>query len=248
MHGDDSEQRLEAEAVRFAEELTLTVRAVVGEPCPPFQVSSHGVFVAVAQGPNEGIVLCREGKPLVRLEAEYDCEWDRSATYLKVLNSRISLFPSEESETVPLFRYEYDRKGSPNLPDAHLHVHDDPTHHSRLATLMNRAGKRSRRSRARVRKGTAQRSDFHFPLGGDRFRPTLEDVLHVLVEELGVDKIKGWHERLAFGRSQWRERQLASAVRDSPEIAAKALEELEYTVAPPGGKHPPTNTERLHAL
>jgi hypothetical protein len=45
-------------------------------------------------------------------------------------------------------------------------------------------------------------SDLHFPVGGSRFRPSLEDVLDMLVRELGVDHEPGWRDALARAASQ----------------------------------------------
>lgn len=117
---------------------------------------------------------------------------------------------------------------------------------------MSAAGTRSRRSRRRLNASdegaTVPRlGDLHFPLGGARFRPCLEDVLQMLADELGVDVESGAYEALAEGRERWRLDQLAAAVRHSPETAAAVLQELGYTVERPAGGALPNRTERLRA-
>ncbi|RIV37223.1 hypothetical protein D2L64_16835 [Micromonospora radicis] len=87
---------------------------------------------------------------------------------------------------------------------------------------------------------------FHFPLGGHRFRPCVEDALQAVVEEFCVETNDGWQDAIAEGREQWRQLQLLSAVRDAPAIAAKALEDLEYKVVPPTSA-PALNASRLRA-
>jgi hypothetical protein len=53
---------------------------------------------------------------------------------------------------------------------------------------MSRAGRDSRRGRALANNHSVPAMrELHFPVGGPRFRPCLEDVLEMLVVELGVD-------------------------------------------------------------
>ncbi|RRD29414.1 hypothetical protein [Actinomyces bowdenii] len=77
----------------------------------------------------------------------------------------------------------------------------------------------------------------HFPLGGARFRPCLEDVVELVVNEFGLDTQPDWQERVRDGRAQWRRVQLAAAVRDDPQTARRALDGL--------GAEAPTDEERL---
>lgn len=66
----------------------------------------------------------------------------------------------------------------------------------------------------------------HFPLAGARFRPCLEDVIELLINEFGVNAQPGWQNAIRCGRIAWRHIQLAAAVRDDPETARSALQEL----------------------
>lgn len=77
----------------------------------------------------------------------------------------------------------------------------------------------------------------HFPLGGARFRPCLEDVVELVVNEFGLDTQPDWQERVRDGRVQWRRVQLAAAVRDDPQTARRTLDGL--------GAEAPTDEERL---
>ena len=67
----------------------------------------------------------------------------------------------------------------------------------------------------------------HFPLGGARFRPCLEDVIELVIHEFGVDAQPGWEECVASDRIAWRHIQLAAAVRDDPDTARRTLEALD---------------------
>ena len=73
----------------------------------------------------------------------------------------------------------------------------------------------------------------HLPVGGDRFRPCLEDVIEFLVVECRFDCQGGWRAPSEAGRERWRRMQTRTAVRDSPSEAAAALRSLGYTVAAP---------------
>lgn len=241
-------ESLETQATRFAEGLSATMRAVVGAHCPPFQVLAVADSFTVSQVPAEGIVLTRSGDPLVTLVTEYRCSWDRRTTFLKVHWSRIAPYPGVDAGGEPLFRYEYERKKAHSLPDAHLHVHEDPGHESQLTNLLRNAGSGTRRARRRRKGYSDTRKDLHFPLGGDRFRPTLEDVLQTLIEELGVDAEPGWNERLADAREDWRRTQIRAAVRDAPSVAAEVLRDLDYEVTPPETGHPEPNARALRDL
>jgi hypothetical protein len=87
-----------------------------------------------------------------------------------------------------------------------------------------------------------------FP-SGVAVRSSLEDVLDMLVRELGVDHEKGWREALAAGRERWRRMQIRAAVRDAPSEAVAALQQLGYEVHLPDGLFAPQdNLSRLHEL
>ncbi|MCY3967069.1 MAG: hypothetical protein OXF21_00670 [bacterium] len=69
-----------------------------------------------------------------------------------------------------------------------------------------------------------QLSDFHWPTGGKRFRPTLEDLIEfMIVEELAIPHNQ-WQETIEEHRQRWFELQLSAAVRRNPEIARTALD------------------------
>ncbi|MGL4743230.1 MAG: hypothetical protein ACRCXL_02400 [Dermatophilaceae bacterium] len=144
-----------------------------------------------------------------------------------------------------LFRYEYLRSGTAKgLPGAHLQIHG---HRDALTYAMTRAGQRSRRARRRSKTQAPDMSELHFPVGGARFRPPLEDVLHMVVEEFGVDAADEWQQHLADGRESWRRLQTKACVRDAPGEAAEVLRDLGYVVeAPPDGPVS-ESVERLRA-
>ena len=75
------------------------------------------------------------------------------------------------------------------MPAAHIHVH---AHRDGLSHALGKTGSKTKRGKARAEAREVPRmADLHFPVGGHRFRPCLEDVLEMLVTELGVDHPDG---------------------------------------------------------
>jgi hypothetical protein len=67
----------------------------------------------------------------------------------------------------------------------------------------------------------------HFPVGGKRFRPCIEDVIEFLINERLVHAHKGWEHRLEEGRARYRRSQLKAAIRRHPEVVEEYLWERE---------------------
>ena len=76
----------------------------------------------------------------------------------------------------------------------------------------------------------------HFPVGGRRFRPPLEDFLVFLVEECGFDARPGWRTAVAESRARWQSMQARLLAHDRPLDVAAGLRELGWQFQPP----PPT--------
>jgi hypothetical protein len=70
------------------------------------------------------------------------------------------------------------------------------------------------------------------PVGGRRFRPTLEDVIELLVVEGLVDHRDDWRSALDKTRKPFQELQLKAAVRRNQQLAIEALEAEGWTVTP----------------
>jgi hypothetical protein len=61
----------------------------------------------------------------------------------------------------------------------------------------------------------------------------LEDFIQFLVCECLLDAEAGWRAHVDAGRERWRLRQAAVVARDAPEVAARVLRGLDYTVEAP---------------
>ncbi|MGL5829053.1 MAG: hypothetical protein ACRC0L_05725, partial [Angustibacter sp.] len=98
-----------------------------------------------------------------------------------------------------MFRYEFVRDLKGELPSAHLQIH---AHRSQVGFAMGMAAQRRAARRGSTGRGMTEEAELkriHFPLGGSRFRPCLEDVLEMLVTEFDIDRTDAWEEALARG-------------------------------------------------
>lgn len=228
----------------FAAEVTRTVQAVLGDTEVDLTATVLEDRFTVSTTSPSGIELRVEGHPLLRLRVKFECGWDTPGKFMAIDRSEFHVLACGDREA--LFRYEYLRAGTvKGLPGAHLQIHG---HRDALTYAMTRAGQRSRRARRRSRTPTPSMSELHFPLGGARFRPPLEDVLHMLVEEFGVDAADEWQQHLADGRETWRRTQTRACVRDAPDDAATVLRDLGYTVVPPPDGSAPDSLDRLRSI
>lgn len=236
------------EAARFAGELSDTVQRVLGKDVADFSsiasAGRDGIMAAyVRQADNEGIDLASGGRPVLTMQVRMRLTPDTVGRHLRVVKSGFDVTPFGGTE--PVFRYEYDRRMEDGrLPAAHVQFHG---RHKQLEKALVGSGRKTTRS-TRHGKGPSLR-DLHFPLGGTRFRPCFEDVLHMLIEEFHVDvpDRKAALAALADGRARWRDMQLRAAVRDDMEGAAEVLRRHDYQVESPVPR-PAVNEDRLRRL
>lgn len=223
----------------FATNLSAVLTGVLpGIEGPPLRVLTDRQerHISVRQGLDVGLPLTIDGQTMMRLKISYRCTWNTEREFLSVDECQYQVLP--ESLTEPLLRYHYRRKPSGGLPSAHLHVHG---HRDEVLALMV-GGKEDRRVKKRlqeIRHGRFPRlSSLHFPLGGPRFRPGIEDVLDMLRVEFEIDVLPGANEALRRGRTVYRQMQLAAAIGDDPLTAAAELARLGYSVSPALGDEP----------
>lgn len=121
-----------------------------------------------------------------------------------------------------LLHYDYERDKpaqGKGYPEAHLQVCATSDH-------WDAAGQR-------VTGDELMLSKMHLPVGpqwGRRFRPSLEDVIELLVVEELVEARPQWQDALNTTRRPFQELQLKAAVRRNQELAKAALEEEGWIV------------------
>ena len=232
------ESTLEERSGEFAEEVQATLDAVLPgsrrvvsarfENSDRYIVQPEG---ATAAGRRLPVYI--DGDHLASLSLALFLDLDRSGRYLKTVRSDTALH--SVLDRTPLLRLEY-RADMRVEPIAHWQFHAE---RGAFSHLLARA-----HAHDRVKK-PHDLSALHLPVGGERFRPCLEDVLQFLVVDCGVDHLAGWEAAVEAGRERWRRRQLGAAVRDVPEEAARVLRELGYSVVAPDVGELVENTRSL---
>lgn len=144
--------------------------------------------------------------------------WDPENTFLANSQSTYTLQFDIGDDAMPLVTYDYVRDVPNKYPEAHLHLHGSSEAHQSLAKL--RDIKRS------------NLDDLHFPVGGRRYRPALEDLIEFCILENFVDKKRGWRAAVEKARDEFYKTQLSAAVRRDPNTAAEALRRDGWTVKP----------------
>lgn len=185
-----------------------------------------------------------DGRSTYRLEATYILVWNQMKRFPAVYQSSFSLYLEGSGE--PLFHYDYLREPRGNIPGAHLNIHHD---REDLRQALARCGGNYRgksKQRSLAAGGTIRDSELHYPLGGPRFRPALEDIVQFMIYELGVDTQDEWKSVLDRGRAAWRDRQLRAAVTDNLHSAAEVLRDHGFTVS--GGPPSDRNNRRITEL
>lgn len=152
------------------------------------------------------------------IRIEYEVGPDRSGQHIAIHKSsfKVGDWARDGKKVSAVLRYEYDR-----LPrrwvSAHIHIHQDIGAFTRARTLRDipapHVGEK-----------------LHYPVGGDRFRPGLEDFLFFLIKECGFEGREGWEQSLSTRRDIYRRLQARSVVRDYHEEAADVLRQLGYEV------------------
>ena len=178
---------------------------------------------------SRGVALVRRGDdigvPALFLRAKFTVEMDLEAQYLQVASSAIGLWvdvTGGKKHPRPVVRVEYDRRQlTPGRAAAHLHIHANSPE---MAWIYGTSGQ-----------AAPDLHVLHFPVGGRRFRPTLEEfVLFLDRENLFNDWKDGWKPKLIQSLEAWERLQARATARQFPEEAVGALEALGYSVMAPG--------------
>ncbi|MBW3093707.1 hypothetical protein KIH79_12445 [Bifidobacterium sp. 82T10] len=217
----------------FAQELENLLTAVLGARETPYTGVPVGVdnrgeeSFLIRQADPEGVPLTVDGRPLLRLAYRFRCTCSNPVNELQVEDSGISL--RAEADAEPMFHYDYVRSVRGTIPAAHINVHasNDSATKAMLACGAKAQGRNRRREF--VQRGFFPTfSSLHFPVGGDRLRPGLEDVLQMAVYEFGIDTEGGWLDVIEESRERYRETQLRAFVREFPDIAFGELRSGGY--------------------
>jgi len=213
-------------AKAFAAEMTETVQAVLPKS-PVFQamlVAPPHLLISVfdAQQNVGRLPLFIRGKYVADWKLTMSVNWDHSGNYLKVLRSGFTLLAN--TDKVPLVRYEFD-DNMHTAPIAHWQFHAERGAFSHLLGFALAAGKDVK---------PYSLSSIHFPVGGARMRPGVDDLLEFLVKECAFDAVGGWKGAILESRARYRTIQARTIARDMQPEVAEVLRAEGWTVTPPG--------------
>lgn len=219
----------------FSERLILMCSEVIGAPIG-FNVAvgvagaSQNQNVTIDQSDQLGIPLKVDNEVVFRLLVSYRCNWQSGQHFFAVEQSSFTLRIENVNE--PLVHFDYVREAGASIPVAHVnvHAHRDELVYAMMNASRNRGKTRSKQSLS----GKIPRiATLHIPMGGHRFRPSLEDILQMMILEFGIDRGKNAQSAIDAGRQHFRSIQVSAAVSDDAPIAAESLRRLGYTVIEP---------------
>ncbi len=144
-------------------------------------------------------------------------ELDPERRYLTTTKSAYTI--ASAGDGLPVLTYDYVRVPTNQYPAAHLHVHGDV---QRCQHILNICGHERRRP-----------VDLHLPVGGRRFRPSLEDLIEFCILEDLVTPRPDWHKTLEASRTRFHFQQLRAMVRRDPDTAAEELRDIGWTSTAP---------------
>jgi hypothetical protein len=151
------------------------------------------------------VPLCIDRKkPTCWLEAQFRCDLDDRRRFLMVLSSYFGIYAPDGKTQLCHYDYERTKEG---YPAAHLQIEGNCT---ALGTLPGR-------------RKAAELGKLHFPVGGRRYRPTLEDMVEFVISEGFATGRPGYQRRIDKQRADFHEVQLRAAIRRLPEVAIEVL-------------------------
>jgi len=177
---------------------------------------------AIDDLPGELIPLTLGRSPNSFLHIIHTLTLDEPGEYLQATKSSYGVYVGSASldKADLLIRYDYEREPDHLYADAHMQVRGE----SSAVQLLNERLEMSR-----------SLEKLHFPVGGRRYRPALEDIIEFLIAEGYLQHREGWRDVIGFHRTNFHRRQLRAAIRQDPTTAAQALGDLGYQVRSPTG-------------
>ncbi len=218
---------LAIQARTFAEDLNALLNGTVTDgPRLSCLIADDNNTATISFGGNRRRAMSQlipmgvSGPTRVWLSLFYSVALDRDRDFLEITQSAMTLFSEDRrADDALIVSIDFARDPGNKYPGAHLHVGGNRSDLDRIYGGDERKVRKLR--------------DLHFPVGGKRFRPTLEDLVEFMVlEEMAVPR-NGWESMVQKHRELWMERQARAAVRNHQDAAAEVLRSKGWTVEPP---------------
>ena len=194
------------DGVRLAVFMNPSGRAVIGYRVNKNRPLGEPIALTTSRSPGR---LC--------LDVLHTLDLDESGEFLTTNKSTYTLL--ERGAASPIVTYDYTREPPNEYPEAHFHLHGES---DVVRSMLRRCNRESDKP-----------ADLHFPVGGRRFRPCIEDLIEFCILERLITPRKGWKEALESSRGRYHRRQLRAAVRRDPVQAAEVLRREGWAVSEP---------------
>lgn len=219
------------QATEFAQRIETLLQNVLGGRGDGYVAEPEGMSLRggrtgyrITQRNGRGIPLNSDGETVAGLSFRFQCSCRNEDSWLQIDKSVIMI--TVEPEHMPLFHYDYNRERTSETPGAHINIFGSNDAATRIMLSCGKGLRSKNRRKKYINDGAFPTfSTLHFPVGGDRFRPGLEDMLQMAVYEFHIDVTDEWEKPLNYSRAEYRERQLKALVREYPDLAWDALTE-----------------------
>ena len=200
------------QATGFAQRIETLLQNVLGE-CPDGYVSDpEGIPLRggrtgykIMQRAERGIPLDSDGEAVASLSFRYICSCKADGEWLQIDKSVIMI--TAEPDRLPIFHYDYNRVRTSETPGAHTNISGSNDAATRIMLSCGGGLRGKSRRKEYINKGSFPTfSTLHFPVGGDRFRPGLEDVLQMAIYEFHIDATNEWQHHIEASREEYRTR------------------------------------------
>ena len=166
------------------------------------------------------ITVRKSNSDRLNLECRYRLCTNSSGQHLAVEASTFAIRFKSAKSFVPIVRFEYDRDAR-SKPASHFHFHADSTP---LGMVLARAGKYD---------NAIHQENLHFPMGSERFRVCLEDVVELLIGEFNAEPVDGWRDILEQRRDSFHRIQVETIINKNIDVAVRILTERGFRVGQP---------------
>lgn len=213
----------EEKTEEFSSHISSILNDTLSGPVSKVDFDVNGPQASVIRATKALISNSCPGNQFGVLESDFSCCASSSGRYFAVEESHIRIKIGYGEKTRPVIRIDFNRDDNSYI-SCHAHVVGA---NSLFDYLTPRIGK----NRSSNRQYLPQTTDvLHIPVGGKRFRPTIEDVIELLIRQCGVSHPDNALEIIQKSRDEWIRTQTRAAVTDNPEAAVEALKAIGYSV------------------